>query len=229
MNFKNFISLFVVQEEGQNKEEGKQQEQTPNTSDNQSSVPPAVPQDNSSTMPPPIPQEGNIDQRILESLQKALESSNTEGYDYLEFKHALQSLVNIIPDEAMRFKSAFATVAPMGVTAQKILESVSYYRNILLKEKEKFNQALSTQIDQGVGVKQKRMEELSTIMQQNSETIQRLMQENVAYEEEINQIKSHINEVVAKIENTKNNFDYTLQNIVSQINTDEANIQKHLA
>jgi ABC-type transporter Mla subunit MlaD len=219
MALKNFMSLFFVQEETGTKTENK--------TDNQANknISPPIHQQN---VPPPIPIDASIDQRIFDSLQQALNSSNMEGYDYMEFKNAIQSLAGIIPDEAMRFKSAFATVAPMGVTAQKLLESAKYYKNVLLQEQDKFNQALSNQIDTSVGAKQKQSDDLKVMIQKKSEEIQRLTQEMEAHQQEIGQLEGQIGEVVIKLEATKNNFDYTLNTIISQMDMDLVSIEKHL-
>ncbi|TAH20745.1 MAG: hypothetical protein EAZ08_05015 [Cytophagales bacterium] len=215
MALKNFMSLFFVQEETT-----KQTENQANKN-----VPPPI---NQQHTPPVIPSNADIDQRIFDSLQQALNNSNLEGYDYMEFKNAIQSLAGIISDEAMRFKSAFATVAPMGVTAQKLIESAKFYKNVLLQEQDKFNQALSSQIDTSIGAKQKHSDDLKALVKKKTEEIQRLSQEIEAHEQEILQIEGQIGEVVVKIESTKNNFDYTLHSIINQMDADLVSIEKHL-
>jgi hypothetical protein len=215
MALKNFMSLFFVQEET-----SKQ----PENQENKNALPPV----NQQHIPPVIPTDASIDQRIFDSLQQALSNNNMEGYDYMEFKNALQSLAGIIADEAMRFKSAFATVAPMGVTAQKLMDSAKFYKNVLLQEQDKFNQALSSQIDTSVGAKQKQSDELKALMQKKTAEIQRLTQEIQLHEQEILQLEGQISEVVIKIESTKNNFDYTLQSIINQMDKDLVSIEKHL-
>jgi len=216
MALKNFMSLFFVQDET-----GKQTENQENKN-----APPPINQQH--TPPPIISGDASIDQRIFDSLQQALSNNNMEGYDYMEFKNALQSLAGIIADEAMRFKSAFATVAPMGVTAQKLMDSAKFYKNILLQEQDKFNQALSSQIDTSVGAKQKQNDELKALMQKKTAEIERLTQEIQLHEQEILQLEGQISEVVIKIESTKNNFDYTLHSVISQMDTDLVSIEKHL-
>lgn len=219
MALKNIMSLFFVQDETTKQTENQEHK------NNSNNIPPPINKQNTF---PPIPTDASIDQRIFDSLQQALTNNNMEGYDYMEFRNALQSLAGIIADEAMRFKSAFATVAPMGVTAQKLVDSAKFYKNILLQEQDKFNQALSSQIDNSVGAKQKQADELKAMMQKKAEEIGRLTQEIQAHEQEIAQLHSQISEVVVKIESTKNNFDYTLQTIVNQMDTDLISIEKHL-
>lgn len=208
------MSLFFVQEET-TKQAEKQEHTNP-------------PPNKQQHTPPIIPTNADIDQRIFDSLQQALNSSNLEGYDYMEFRNAIQSLAGIISDEAMRFKSAFATVAPMGVTAQKLMESAKFYKNVLLQEQDKFNQALSSQIDTSVGAKQKQSDDLKALVKKKTEEIQRLSQEIEAHTQEILQIEGQIGEVVVKIESTKNNFDYTLHSIIKQMDADLISIEKHL-
>ena len=97
---------------------------------------------------------GHVQDKFLEVLFGALESSNQEGFDYLEFKDFLRSLANVPMEDSIRFKSAFATAQTMGATKDKILESARTYMDLLKKEEVKFQDALHGQRDKNLTSKQ---------------------------------------------------------------------------
>jgi hypothetical protein len=216
MALKNLKSLFFVEEE--------KPEETP--PQNQKSPP--LPVQQVPVTPPPLPANASLDQRIFDSLEKALETSNLQGFDYFEFRSSLRSLVAIIPDEATRFKAVFATALASGVTVQKLLESGNFYKDVLVKEQEKFQAALSSQVDVGVVAKQKEAEKLTALIQQKSEEIKRLTLEIQQHQEEITKLQTAVTEANAKIEITKNNFIITYQTVMDQISRDLVNIERYL-
>src|SRR5690606_21228994 len=86
---------------------------------------------------------GQIQDKLLDVLFGALEESNLEGFDYMEFKDFLKSLANVPMDDATRFKSAFATAQTMGATKEVILKSANHYLEVLAREEAKFQEALT--------------------------------------------------------------------------------------
>lgn len=75
------------------------------------------------------------DPKFVELLLKAIESNNIEGFDYLEYKNSLRSIENVIPDEGVRFKSAFEMAKTMGMTKAKLVESANHYLGVLKMKK----------------------------------------------------------------------------------------------
>ncbi len=223
---KNIKSLFIVEEtEGQNTSNQSEQKQTTNTQTSQ--TPPPIPNaGNQNTTS--IPGVGVIDQRIFDSLQKALEENNQPGFDFLEFKNSLQTLATIIPDEATRYKSAYATAATMGLTVEKLLDSAKFYQGILSREKDNFDKAVLQQVDLNVTAKQKEAERLQNLIQQKAEQIKKLTEEITAHQEEMNKAQGFISEAANKIEATKSNFYTTLDAVNGQIQNDITNIEKFL-
>ncbi len=222
---KNIKSLFIVDETqaAENQPNQPQPKQTTPTSQ----IPPPLPA-TSSTMPMAMPGAAVLDQRIFDSLLKAMEEGNQPGFDFLEFKNSLQTLATIIADEATRYKSAYATAATMGLTVDKLLDSAKFYQGILSREKENFDKAVLQQVDLNVTAKQKEAERLQALIQQKAEQIKKLTEEITAHQEEMNKAQGVITEAANKIETTKSNFYFTLDTVMSQIQNDIANIERHL-
>lgn len=225
--FKNIKSLFIV-EEVPTDPAATPPSETPSGNKNMA-TPPPLPNQTMSTTPPPIPSgSGTVDQRIFDSLQKAIEDSNQEGFDFFEFKNSLKTLATIIPDEGTRFKSAFATAATMGLTVDKLLQSGAFYKSVLERERDNFNKAVSQQVDLSVTAKQKEVEKLQALIQKKAEEITRLTNEIASHQEEMAKAQGVITEATSKIETTKNNFHYTLDAVMGQIQSDIANIERYL-
>jgi len=222
---KNIKSLFIVDETpAENQPDQNQPSKQPPKPDQ--TTPPPLP--NNSTLPPPLPGGAVVDQRIFDSLLKAMEENNQPGFDFLEFKSSLQTLAAFISDEATRYKSAYATAATMGLTVEKLLQSARFYQSILSREKENFDKAVSQQVDLNVTAKQKDVERLQALIQQKAEQIRKLTEEIAAHQEEMGKAQGVITESTNRIETTKNNFYFTLQAVMSQLETDVTNIERYL-
>ncbi|MBD0259329.1 MAG: hypothetical protein ICV83_26720 [Cytophagales bacterium] len=225
--FKNLKSLFIV-DEGAPKTEPAPPAAPAKPAG--TATPPPVPAAANTPAPPPPPmhQGGTVDQRIFESLEKAMEENNQQGFDYFEYKNSLKTLAGIIPDEATRYKSAYATAATMGLTVDRLLESAAFYKTVLERERDNFTRAVNQQVDLNVTAKQKEAERLHTLIAQKAEQIKRLTEEIATHQEELAKAQGVITEATTRIEATKNNFHFTLEAVVNQIQADIQNIQRYL-
>lgn len=157
-----------------------------------------------------------------------MEENNQQGFDFFEYKNSLKTLAGIIPDEATRYKSAYATAATMGVTVDRLLESAAFYRSVLEKERDNFTRAVNQQVDLNVTAKQKEAERLQTLIAQKGEQIRRLTEEIAAHQEELAKAQGIVTEASSRIEATKSNFHFTLEAVMDQIQADMQNIERYL-
>jgi hypothetical protein len=216
---KNLKSLFFVDDE--------KSQSAPPVSE------PAQPTSDPSSVPPAaggsaVTGSATLDQRMFEALQKTIQDHNMDGFDFLEFRDSLRTLHNIIPDEATRYKSAYATASTMGVTVEKLLETGRFYQGLLEKERDNFNKAVEQQVDQNVTAKQREVDQLKAMIGQKSEEIARLTREIASHQEDLAKAQGVISEAGAKIQHTSNNFQLTLDTVLNQIQTDMNNIEKYL-
>lgn len=218
--FGNIKSLFITDEAPA---EGQPASQPAKPATLHSQPPPT-----NAAMPLSLPGNASVDQRIFDSLQKALEENNQPGFDFLEFKNSVQTLAGIISDEATRYKSAYATAATMGLTVPKLLESARFYQSILARERENFDKAVTQQVDLSVTSKQKEVERLQAMIQQKAEQITKLTGEITAHQDEMAKAQGVITESANRIEATKSNFYFTMDTVTGQIQTDVANIERFL-
>lgn len=171
---------------------------------------------------------GSVDEKITDALFKALADNNMQGFDYFEFRQSLQTLSKMPLDEATQYKSAFATASTMGVTKEKLLESADYYQKVLLKEKDKFDNAVKGQSDSNVIKRKQEMETLQKTILEKSATIKRLTEEIDSHNKLIEDIQKTISEAEGKINDTVQNFEISFNAVSGAILQDIEKMKVHL-
>lgn len=174
-------------------------------------------------------QATGTDDKSLSFLMKALSENDLSGFDYIQFKQALQNLSKMNMDVEMAFKSAFATASTMGLTKEKLVETAGYYRNIIAKEQDAFAKALQNQLATKVDAKKESVKKLKYQIDKNKEQIKKLQDEIASYLDEVEKTEASIVDEDAKIAQAKEKFDKTHQSVLKVIDTDVLNIQKYLA
>ncbi|MCB9080339.1 MAG: hypothetical protein H6555_01365 [Lewinellaceae bacterium] len=169
-----------------------------------------------------------LDEKSMSFLTGALEKNNLPGFDYIEYKQALNTLSSMNMDEETAFRSAYATASTMGLTKEKLLKTADHYKKILATEKAQFDNALQKQIDQRVGAKQREVETLRKQIADFQAKIKELEQKIAQAQSTIDQADDLIQAAQEKIESTKDGFENTLTAIVNEINKDIENIQRFL-
>ncbi len=169
-----------------------------------------------------------LDEKSIEFISKAIENANLPGFDYLEFRMAVDNLKNMDLDEATAFKSAFATARTMGLTKEKLLETAAHYKGILLKEKEQFDVASAKQQDIKVGANLQQVAELQKEIGDKELKIKQLQAEVDTARGKIRTLDFERDGAAAKIEEAKTKYLFTHQSIFNQMEQDMANIQKYL-
>lgn len=224
---KKFKSLFIIEEEVPNKAAKKENDNNkkPASTSKGNSI---VKSSSSSVSPSNVIQDGNVNEKFLNILFEALEKNNIEGFDYLEFKKSLQSLSKMPMDEVTKFKSAFAMASSMNVSTKQIIDSADFYLQILKKEEEKFNNALAKQKSTKVHAQEEQVKLLEITVKEKAAQIKKLTNEIDQIQKKIQSTNKQIAEQTTKVNKTKNDFLMSYNMVVNQINTDVANIKKHL-
>lgn len=219
INLEKLKSLFIVDEESTK----------PKTNETPVNANKEDPKTITQNPPPPVTTtNGNFDEKQYNILMQAIEASNQQGFDYLEFKNSLKALDGLPIDEATKYKSAYATASTLGLTTETLLQSLNFYKGVLDKEKESFKDTLQQQIEQKITGKARELDHLNEQIKLKSEQIKQLTDEITKHQLETQQVKTYIDEVHAKIELTKNNFITTYEKIAQQFTTDIEKINTYL-
>ncbi len=198
----------------------------PTNNNTNSNSTPSIPVPPSGSFPPVVP--GKPNDRFTEVLLTKMYEANQEGFDYIEFKQALDSLSKMPMDEATRFRSAYAMGQTMGTSYDRLINTAALYMDVLKNEQVKFEQTVANQRAQQVGNKQAEVANLEETIHQKSEKIKQLTQEIQQHQQQTERLKSEMEQAVAKVEQTHQEFAASYQNIISQIQHDVANIKNYL-
>lgn len=216
-------SLFIIEEPGV-KEASKLPNQEVNAQSSTATVSqPAetIPSNASTTSQKP-------DLKFTELLFKAIDDHNQSGFDYLEYKNSIKSLEKVIPDEAMRFQSAFAMAKTMGATKEGLVQSASTYLSVLENEDKKFKEALQNQKTKQIQSRAEQVSQIEKSIQEKQQLIDKLNQEIQAAKEQFAKTKAEIDESVVKIDLTNQQFVASYQLVYGQITGDIEKMKTNL-
>jgi len=225
LSFSKFKNLFVVSEpEEETKEvvenkEVKTQQTTQVTPPQQQVVNPTRPVNTNlgtNVM-------GEFDQKIFDSLMKALNDSNLPGEDYLEFIDAYNAMKSLPIDDKMKMQTVLATLSTKGLTKDAVVKSADHYLNILNQEMQKFGMAMQNKMDADVKGKSTDIVSLESQMKLKAEQIQILTQEINEIQQMILKSKDEIAQTENKIKSVAMNYDTTFNLVTKQI---KDNIEK---
>jgi hypothetical protein len=176
----------------------------------------------------PISAGGIEDPQIRDSLLKALEDANQEGYDYFEFAKAVEQQKSFVESEQIRFQTTHAAASVMGVTPEKLVGSAQFYLGILNQKEKEFLTALDQNKLSQVDQKKKEIQTIEANIAQRAEQINRLTQEINDLQQKKVRIAGELSASEQKIETVRGNFYSTLKAIVGRVSADIEKIKKYL-
>lgn len=216
--FKKLKSLFIIEDE----DPAVNEESSPQS--NSKASPPSGQAGKIST----TVKEGKPTSKFTNVLLKALESNNLEGFDYLEFKQALQNLKKVESDEHKRYQSAFAMATAMNTNPAHLVKSAGHYLSILQKEEAEFQQAVKAQQSKQITEKNDEIKQLENMIKQKSEEIIKLNKEIESHQKQLDSRKKAIKNASQKVEATISGFMGSYQMLVGQIQKDIENMKKFM-
>ncbi len=229
--FDKIKSLFVIEEEGDSpkpkankptaKVEQKESSNIPTPKNNTVNV-------ESASTPPPIPsaEKAKAEQKYMNTLLKAIENNNKEGFDYLEYKESLKAMSKFQPDEATRYQSAYAMASTMGVTTEKLVSSAGEYVAVLDSEEKKFQAALEAKAKQRLQGGGQELTNLQNAIKTKKEQIKKLEAEIAQHQKQYDETKTSLESVTNMINHTKESFTASYRKIRKMM-TDDIEKMKH--
>jgi hypothetical protein len=175
-----------------------------------------------------IRQAKEIDNAILDRLLQAIEDNNQSGFDYLEYRRSLKSLAALPMDEMVKFQSAYATASTMGVTLEKLLASIDFYRKVLMNERDNFTKASKEQYAINVEGKLKEKDNINNVINEKSLKIQKLTEEIRKHQADLEEMTKVIEAGDRKIKETTGNFETALHYLLSQMDQDTEKLKTYI-
>ena len=170
----------------------------------------------------------SLDAKSLEFLMNAIKANTQQGFDYLKFKQSIASLEAMNMAEETAIKSAFATAATLGITKEKMLESINHYKQILAKEKTEFDTAHAKQKNIRINQKQSDTQYLQEKIKAHQNQIAELEKQIKEFQAKIDNADKEIEEARQKIEDTKQRFDETYTHFENVLKNDIDTFNKYL-
>lgn len=170
---------------------------------------------------------GSFDQAIFDKLSKAIELNNLKGNDFLEFLKALNGLASMQMDDNSKFNMVFATFASSseGITKEQLLSSITHYLGILAEEKVVFGKEMQTVIKDKVEKSIQDVNNNEKLIKSKLDEIEKLKSEIETIKQNNQKLSVDINNIKAKVEVNKLNFEYTYNSLISQINSYKGKIE----
>ena len=223
--WKNLKSYFIVEEEGGKKSSSRLPNKGPKPS-----VAGTAPPEATSAAPATAPTyvEGSVNDRSIKVLMEAMEAANLPGFDYLEYKKALQNLKKMNFTDSVRFQTAFATAQSMGVTPKQLQESAQHYLTVLEAEHKKFSVALAGQRNAQVSEKEDQLKQLDADIQRQEAKVKELQAQIEQSRKEQAKLRDTIAKSTGKLVKTQADFETTLQVITDGIRQDMAHMTEFL-
>lgn len=176
----------------------------------------------------PLNTEAQASEKFVNSLLKAIEANNLEGFDYLEYKQSLKSLASMEMDEETKFNSAFAMAKTMGASKNALIESANHYLKILKTEEGKFNDAYQKQQQKQVVERQEKLKLTENSIKKKEEQIKRLQEEIKASKIQLELKQKEIDDAAVKVGQTRDQFLASYNKVSEQISVDIERMNKYL-
>lgn len=172
--------------------------------------------------------KGSLNSKIMDKLLTVLSENNQDGFDYIEFKNSIKALEKMQMDEKMKFRSAFATAQTIGLTKDKLINSISFYQKVLNKENDQFLKALNNQTNVKVGDKKKELLEYNKMIEDKTLQIKNIQEEIEEYKKLQGSVEFKIEKDIKQIEQTRSDFETTFYKLMHQISEDVKKINEYL-
>ena len=228
--FGKLANLFVEIEDNKESDKKEESKATATTSETQPAPQPQQ-QPATASAPPPTKQiiPATINEEMVEFLSSAIEAANLDGFDYIEFRDSLAAMASAPMSEQQKFIAVFATACTMGLTKEKLLDSISHYQNVIEGKKAEFAAHVEAMVAQEVTareqLKTRKEQEISALAEQ----IQKAQASIAEKQQEVVTISNEINEQNLHIQQTASSFEATFGFVAGKLEEDKNKIQSYLA
>jgi hypothetical protein len=158
--------------------------------------------------------------KFAEYFDKLFSEANIPGPDYYEFSKMIE-VMKAVPDEQVRYTTAFAGLSVQGLDKQKLLSTAAQYLQLLDTDAANFLSSVHTALKEKVHGKKKTMEEKEKRIQQLTQEISNLQNELIT-------LQSEIKENEEKIEANTGGYKHESEAFKSRIAFDIEKIKRYI-
>lgn len=161
-----------------------------------------------------------VNSKFAAYFDKLFFDANMPGPDYYEFSKMIEAM-QAIPDEEVRYITAYAGLSVQGLNKQKLLSTAEQYLQLLDTDATNFHNSVDAALKEKVHEKKRQMDE-------KDKRIQQLAQEISALQNELMALQSEIKENEAKIEANTGGYKNESEAMKYRINNDIEKIKRYI-
>ncbi|MBO9199301.1 MULTISPECIES: kinetochore Spc7 family protein [Niastella] len=158
--------------------------------------------------------------KFKEYFEKLFREANLPGPDYFEYSKMLEAM-QAVPDEQVRFITAFAGLSVQGLDKQKLMSTAAQYLQLLETDAQNFHNTVDAALQEKVVEKKRQMEE-------KEKRIQQLTQEISALQNDLLNTQAEIKENEAKIEANTGGYKLESEAMKNRITRDIEKIKNYI-
>ena len=158
--------------------------------------------------------------KFKEYFEKLFKEANLPGPDYFEYSKMLEAMQSV-PDEQVRFITAFAGLNVQGLDKQKLLSTAAQYLQLLDTDAQNFHSSVDAALQEKVVEKKKQLEE-------KEQRIQQLTQEISTLQNDMLTMQAEIKDNEAKIEANTGGYKNESEVMKNRIALDIEKIKKYI-
>ncbi len=213
--FDKLKAVFIVPEPSKSEAEatGSPQQEF-NTPSNQTNVPEA---------------DSEHANRFLEILAQVLEKNNQPGFDYLEFRKAVQSIAQLQHlEEVNQFKTAYAAAQALNIKADSLIQSAKTYLNILESEQVQFNKTADQYLQNQLSQKKSESDQLKKSIIETEEKLKQLQLQLDKDKAKLSEVDQALAAAKSKVDSNKAAFSVAYKQVEQQIRDDVRKMENYL-
>lgn len=161
-----------------------------------------------------------VNSKFAAYFEKLFMEANIPGPDYFEFSKMI-AVMQAVPDEQVRYITAFAGLSVQGLDKQKLLSTAAQYLQLLETDATNFHSSVDAALQEKVHEKKKLMEE-------KEKRIQQLTQEISALQNELLNLQSELKENEARIEANTGGYKNESEAMKNRIARDMEKIKRYI-
>lgn len=158
--------------------------------------------------------------KFKDYFDKLFKEANIPGPDYFEFSKMIDAM-QAVPDEQVRYITAFAGLSVQGLDKQKLLTTATQYLQVLETDATNFHSTVDAALQEKVHEKQRLMEE-------KEKRIQQLTQEISTLQNDLQNLQTEIKENEAKIAANTGGYKYESEAMKDRISRDMDKIKRYI-
>ena len=175
--------------------------------------------------------QAKFSEEFYNHFQSVIEENDLDGSDYFEFQksfNALKSGGNMSDVAALQATYSVLKATSPELTIPRLLETADFYLSVIDKEDADFQEQLVEKTQTEIHNRDLMIEKEQIRQSDIEQKIIDLKAEMSQSEDTVEILVSEIQTERTKIEEVKQNWDYTINVVKNNIETDKTNIQTHI-